>query len=120
MRTLLFLFSVLVANATTAADFQSAWEGRRDRVWVGPHYFANRLYDWRLKEGRVECLEGSRAKPMRTLHLLDYAAGEGPGTIRMQVRTGLIRSGGPRIKDTWSGFLIGVGGEHVGGQQHIL
>ena len=41
-----------------------------ERVWLGPDLYANRLQDWRLANGRIEAIEGSAAKPMRTVQLL--------------------------------------------------
>jgi len=83
-----------------------------DRVWVGPDFYANRLQDWRVQNGRIESVEGSAAKPMRTLHLLTRSLSESAGSLVMSVRTGAIESG-PAHEDSWSGFLIGVGGAHV-------
>jgi hypothetical protein len=36
----------------------------RTRTWLGPPYWANRLQDWRLSRGRLECVAASG--PMRT------------------------------------------------------
>lgn len=83
-----------------------------DRIWVGPDYYANRLQDWRARDGRIESIEGSRAKPMRTLHLLTYALSDDDGAFRMSVGMGAVEPGA-RHEDTWSGFLIGVGGGDV-------
>jgi len=105
---------VLVMGACSAPDtaFVSALPAEADRIWVGPDYYANRLQDWRVRNGRIENVEGSAAKPMRTLHLLTRALGQEPGTVRLSVLTGAIEPG-PAHEDTWSGFLIGVGGAHV-------
>jgi phosphodiesterase/alkaline phosphatase D-like protein len=81
-------------------------------VWIGPEFYANRLQDWQLREGRLEAVEGRNAKPMRTVHLLTHVLDEGPGTVSLRVRTGPIEDG-PAHEDTWSGFLLGVGGAHV-------
>ena len=83
------------------------------RVWIGPEYYANRLMDWRLQDGRIECIEGRSAKPMRTLHLLTKALGDREGDLTMSVRTGPIASSDTTHLNTWSGFLIGAGGSHV-------
>jgi phosphodiesterase/alkaline phosphatase D-like protein len=83
-----------------------------ERVWVGPEFYANRLQDWRIRDGRIENVEGRAVKPMRTLHLLTRSLKEGPGTLTMSVRTGPLEEG-PAHQDTWSGFLVGVGGGDV-------
>ncbi len=84
-----------------------------DRVWVGPEFYANRLMDWQLSEGRIEYLEGRAAKPMRTLHLLTRALSDAPGAMNLAVRTGPLEAEGPSHQYTWTGFLVGAGGTHV-------
>lgn len=86
-------------------------EGVR-RVWIGPDFYGNRLQDWRLAAGRVEAVEGRRAKPMRTLSILTVSLREEQGNLSLEVRTGALSSGPPE-RDTWSGFLIGAGGSAV-------
>ncbi|MCH8961382.1 MAG: hypothetical protein IH820_08685, partial [Bacteroidetes bacterium] len=105
-------FWILGCEAPTDT-FTSAFSPATERVWIGPDYYANRLMDWRLRDGRLECLEGRSAKPMRTLHLLTRALREEPGTLAMSVRTGPIAPGDSAHENTWTGFLIGVGGDHV-------
>lgn len=84
-----------------------------ERVWIGPDYYGNRLQDWRLANDRVEAVTGDSTRSMRTLQLLTYALSEDPGRFEMSVRTGPIEPGGTLHENTWSGFLIGAGGDHV-------
>ena len=81
--TALFMIGCESLPDSSTVTFPAATE----RVWIGPDYYANRLMDWRLRNGRLECLEGRSAKPMRTLHLLTRALREEPGTLTMSVRT---------------------------------
>ena len=84
-----------------------------ERVWIGPDYYGNRLQDWRLANARVEVVTGASTHSMRTLQLLTYALSEDPGALELSVRTGPIEPGGSRHENTWTGFLIGAGGDHV-------
>lgn len=84
-----------------------------ERVFIGPEYFANRLFDWRLAGGRIECVEGSASKPMRTLQHLQRRVELAEGGFTARVRTGPLATGSERHEHTWSGFLIGVGGPDV-------
>jgi hypothetical protein len=95
------------------AAFESPWSAGVDRKWIGPDYWANRLADWRLESGRLECVEGRDRFPLRTLHLLTRSVRAEPGTLKLSVRTAPIEPapGGPFRG--WSGFLIGAGGDHV-------
>ena len=47
----------LAGNIAGAKDFKSDWQNDPARIWVGPDYWANRLGDWRLANGRLECTE---------------------------------------------------------------
>ena len=50
------LFVVLsFSGPLFAAEFASAWPKGVERMWVGPEYYANRLIDWRVRDGRLEC-----------------------------------------------------------------
>lgn len=86
----------------------SDWHTAHDHVWAGDRYWANRLQDWRVQKGRLECVLGDKNKPMRTVHLLTRRTHELPGDFTMTVRTGsLVGSSIPL--DAFTGFLIGAG-----------
>lgn len=104
---------VLASTTATADEFHSEWADGINRVWIGPDYWANRLQDWRLAGGRIECVEASSDRPMRSVQLLTAALGSNRGTCTMSVRTGAIEAGGDAGEQTWTGFLIGAGGSHV-------
>lgn len=105
--------SLAPSLAAPDVEFQSAFPVGVERVWIGPDYFANRLQDWRVSQGRVECVEGSRAKPMRTLHLVTHRLDPEPGTVLATVRTGPLAEGADPNPNTWTGFLLGAGGPGV-------
>lgn len=108
------LLSVLLVGCRAdTTRFSMTLPESADRVWIGADFYANRLMDWHLAGGRIECTEGRAAKPMRTLHLLTRSLAEGPGSLDMSVRTGAIAPGDTSHAGTWSGFLIGAGGSHV-------
>lgn len=113
--------SAFAPSSASAADtLTTSWQQPREdesltRPWVGPDFFGNRLLDWRLANGRIECLTGTRNKPMRTLHLLTRTIGDQPGECEISVRTGPVEwsTDAPLTAETWTGFLIGAGGDHV-------
>ncbi len=90
-------------------EFQSAWPTHIERTWIGPEYWANRLQDWQISGGRLECVEARSAKPFRTVHLLTRRLGMAPGEFIMRVSTGPIRGAADVPADAASGFLIGAG-----------
>jgi hypothetical protein len=93
----------------TANLYQSHWPTQIERTWVGPEFWANRLQDWRIAGGRLECVEGALQKPWRTVHLLTRSAGEQQGTLEMSVLTGPLGDSKQVNPDAMTGFLIGVG-----------
>jgi alkaline phosphatase D len=108
-----------VVDPPPGDGYRSRFEGLPERTWVGPEFWANRLQDWRVGRGRVECIEADPSAALRTLHLVthrtllerDGALRE--GSYRATVRLGALEPDLPLGADAWAGFLVGVGGEHV-------
>jgi alkaline phosphatase D len=92
-------------------DFHGVWPEGVERTWVGPEYWANRLADWRISNGRLECIEGRVGKPVRTVHILTRRLDAGEGDFHISVRTGLIGRAAKVSPDSATGFLIGAGPE---------
>src|SRR5829696_9019889 len=95
-----------LAAAEERGSFKSDWTVSHDRVWIGPEFWANPLQDWRIANGRVECVN---AAADRHLHLLTRSLNEKPGTLSTTVRVG--RTDGPLGKGEGSaGFRVGIQG----------
>ena len=71
----------LAAVATLPTD--------RTRTWLGPALWANRLQDWRLHQGRVECVAATGPMRTRTVAVLTRELVAGDRPARIGVRTGL-------------------------------
>ncbi len=107
-------FALIFISRGTSDDrtfFRSAWPNNVERTWVGPEYWANRLQDWRVSNGRLECTQGSNEKPVRTVHLLTRRLSDGKGDFMLKVRAGLIQPSSELPEDATAGFLIGAGPE---------
>jgi alkaline phosphatase D len=74
------------------------------RTWIGRSFWANRLQDWRLHNGRIECLDGRLRVGMRSVALLTAEMVAGDLDCSLNVRTGSLSAG-----KGFSGFLIGAG-----------
>lgn len=96
--------------AEPAAGWVSAFPADADRVWVGPDLWANRLQDWRVVKGRLECVRGGPAFAMRAVHLLTRRVGKGAGDVKLSVK--LERLDG-KATDAAAGFLLGAGGDSM-------
>ncbi len=101
----------LLAIAFTVAGgrepaFQSRWRTSPDRDWAGPEYWANRLQDWRVRDGRLQCIGRG---PLRTLHLLTHRLGRRYADFRLSVRLGWMQELDIDPGGRNAGFLIGSG-----------
>lgn len=104
-RVLISVIALVTAGAVApaaAATFESQWDQANDRVWIGPEYWANPMEDFRLANGRLECLRGG---PNRNVHLLTYRLGEKRGGFTVTVRLGDLTRG---RKPGTAGFALGV------------
>jgi alkaline phosphatase D len=75
------------------------------RTWLGESFWANRLQDWRVANGRIECLRNEQGWDVRTVSLLTrfLEKNDKPGRIRARVRLAEQGRGG------FCGFLLGAG-----------
>ena len=107
---LLFLLVItgLMACESEQSAPQTAFTSDLDRTWIGPDFWANRLQDWSINNGRIETTQQAADKPLRTLHLLTRRVGPQEGTLRMQVETGWLEAE-TMTEQAEVGFLIGAG-----------
>ena len=75
------------------------------RTWLGESFWANRLQDWRLANGRIECLCGDRNFEVRTVALLTRFLETGHEAGRIRARIGRVDGNGKGF----GGFLLGIG-----------
>ncbi len=100
---------LLVGCQPAGTAFRTSWPADLNRTWVGPEYWANRLQDWQIKNGRLETTAQAAGKPMRTLHLLTRRLGAHDGSLNMQVNAGwLDAQAAPQANEV--GFLLAAGG----------
>lgn len=109
----LWTFAIMIvlaaAPVSRADEFVGDWSTTADRVWAGPAYWANRLQDWRVNDGRLECIQRQARYPMRTLHLLTHQLNGDSGHLAVSVRAGLIDD--EQVgEQTAVGLLLGAGG----------
>lgn len=81
------------------------------RPWIGDQFWTNRLQDWRLHDGRIECRRGDPKLPVRTVGVLtrELVRRNAPG--RISVTAGIVdtdrRSDGTE-SGGFCGLLLGV------------
>ncbi|MDH5197479.1 MAG: alkaline phosphatase D family protein [Gemmatimonadota bacterium] len=98
---------LLEACAVPADDgaFTSSWERSPDRRWVGADFWANRLQDWQVTDGR---LASTVALPLRTVHLLTRTLGENQGALDLAVTVVPLDPASDAVPSS-AGLLIGAG-----------
>ena len=94
-------------EATEARSFSSRWGGAPDRVWLGKECWANPMQDWRIKGGRIECVNPAID---RNVHLLTRQIGDGRGPFQMSVRVGRLDGKAFGEGKGSVGFRIGIKG----------
>ncbi len=76
------------------------------RPWIGPAFWSNRLQDWQLDAGRIECTTGDIHREARTVSILTREVVDEYASGHLSVRTGIA---GNADKNGFCGFLLGVG-----------
>ncbi len=89
-------------------SFRDAFPDDVKRIWIGPQYWANRLQDWQLNEGRAECVEAARN---RNLNLLTARISEKDGGFVISVRLGVPGLDQLNEDGNWVGMRIGINGQ---------
>ncbi|MFC2124345.1 hypothetical protein ACFLU5_06005 [Bacteroidota bacterium] len=87
--------------------FNSSFPDNIKRHWIGPEYWSNRLEDWQINNGRLECINGFYQ--LRNVHLLTHYQGDKPGKLKQTVNLGLLTDSLILDQDVFAGFIIGVG-----------
>ncbi|MBN2091193.1 alkaline phosphatase D family protein [candidate division KSB1 bacterium] len=109
---ILLIFQLLLlldcAKRDKSISFTSDWPSGCERVWIGPEYWANRLQDWQIANGRLECRTPGTD---RNIHLLTHQLSRRNGEFEMRVQLGGIRTTLPVEDAAWIGFLVGVKGQ---------
>ena len=101
------LFLICCAGGSESGGFPE------DRIWLGAEYWANPMEDWRLSNGRMECLS---EKAGRNVHILTRDLGTEKGTLDMKVRIGRSVA----AKQGAAGFRIGINGEQNDYRENLI
>ncbi len=77
------------------------------RNWINENFWANRLEDWQLSNGRIECVNANL--PNRTVHLLPYVISNDSGSIHLEIEIGTISKNDSLKINHYAGLLLGAG-----------
>lgn len=71
-RSLLFLLTLAGSLSAHAASTAIDWRNINDRRWPGSAFWANRLQDWSVRDGHLQCAYEHGGADWRTAHLLTH------------------------------------------------
>ncbi len=92
---------------TKDTSFHSQWNPGINRIWIGPDYWANRLQDWRVANGRLECVA---AQPQRNVHIITRELSENKGSFTISSEMAVANKQALKSPKGWLGFWVGVRG----------
>ena len=93
-------------GADDGVRFVDTFAGRCDELWAGERWWANRLHDWEVADGRLRTRNAVPHRPMRTVHRVPTALSEAPADFGFTLQTGIDSDAGG---GAWSGILLGAG-----------
>lgn len=102
-----FLFFLLSTSCISKKENSVVFEFSNDleRIWVGPDFWANRLQDWQINDGKLVCTTSSNN---RNIQLLTYHLDT--TSISFKIRTTLGFTGKAREKSGWIGIRFATKG----------
>ncbi|MFC2089884.1 twin-arginine translocation pathway signal protein [Bacteroidota bacterium] len=110
--TSIFLFLLLsVSSCTKKTTFESNWEYQSDRVWIGPEWWANRLQDWKIQQGELQCVNSKLG--LRTVHLLTHKVNLSDGNLDITLELALNPEAPRTGNNGWAGILLGAGEDQM-------
>jgi len=103
--SLFLLFILYSCEKLKITRFNSDWQKSPDAVWVGPDFWANRLQDWSVRDGKLEC---GCTKPMRSVHLMTRSISDKRGNLNSSVNI-FLEEGDKPVSEAAAGILVGAG-----------
>ncbi|HBF23293.1 MAG TPA: hypothetical protein DDW23_05690 [Planctomycetes bacterium] len=99
------------SHPTAPTTYQDSWADSPNRPWPGKDWYANRIQDWQVRDGRLECLTNQDSTAGRTVHLLAHEIDSAYSPkISLGVNIEPINAG-PLKEKACAGVLLGVGDE---------
>ncbi len=107
---ILFLILILSSRCSSEGDsieYESNLPKGIKRHWISEYFWANRLEDWQLSNGRIECINAKL--PLRTVHLLPYSISTDSGSVHLEVEIGTISDNDSLKITDFAGIMLGAG-----------
>ncbi len=112
IKVVLFTLTVILfsscSTGSSSKEFTEHFPDGIKRVWVGSEYWANRLQDWQVNNGRLECVT---SQVNRNINVLTWRLKKESGTFVISVNTGLLTDNLAGNDKNWMGLKIGARGQ---------
>ena len=112
IQAVLFTLAVILfsscSTGSSSKEFTEQFPDGITRVWVGSEYWANRLQDWQVNNGRLECVT---SQANRNINVLTWRLEQEPGTFVVSVSTGLLTDNLAGDDKSWMGLKMGARGQ---------
>tara|TARA_R110002050_G_scaffold115670_1_gene231878 strand:+ start:587 stop:3073 length:2487 start_codon:yes stop_codon:yes gene_type:complete len=96
------LFLLTVTSCTQKIEFSANFDNTHDRVWVGKDFWSIPLEDWKVENGRLQCVG---TVPHSRVNLLTHTLSAGSGEFEASVKISLTNEG---TVPGSAGFLVGL------------
>jgi alkaline phosphatase D len=100
------LILVLTSLLFVQADDFKMKQPQTIRIWLGADYWANRIQDWQINDGKIECVASNWN---RNISLLTYRMGENKGSLQMSAGIKILNE--TISSRNWVGFKLAGKGE---------
>lgn len=104
---------IMLSACETANTITYSWKAVNDRVWVGEAFWANRLQDWQINDGRLESVVTEGNLPLRNVHCITAQLKPDPEDLNLSVRAGITDERDQVRAGALCGFLLGAGGSDL-------
>lgn len=101
-----FIFAILSCSKQPTSLLIHNWDTSIKRNFLGNSFWGNRLQDWQMNNGRIECSNGK--DPWRTVHILTHEINNSRKSFQMELNFGLLHNEKPE-NDAFAGLLLGAG-----------
>ncbi|MEX2232888.1 MAG: alkaline phosphatase D family protein [Cyclobacteriaceae bacterium] len=86
------------------SSFESPWHQWPDMLWTGPEFWANRLQDWQIKDGKAICVVSDKN---RSLHCLTCQLAEDSQPFETTVLIDWLNHKTQPSAENYAGFMLG-------------
>lgn len=113
-RSFILIFVSICTFAGYSAEYSSKWHLQNNQVWLGEDLWANPMENWRVQDGRLECI---RSRESQNVQLMTHEIIADKAEFKMSVISGVDWS---ERTAGWFGFMLGIKSELVNPKHRLI